>query len=930
MSKQPQLDPKYDPRRIEQDIYQNWEANGYFAPRGNGTPYSIVIPPPNVTGTLHLGHGFQHTIMDLLTRFHRMDGRETLWQTGTDHAGIATQMVVTEQLRAAGTSPAELGREEFTNRVWQWRDQAGGTITQQMRRIGSSVDWDRERFTMDEGFSRAVLEVFVRLYDDGLIYRGKRLVNWDPSMETALSDLEVISEDEKGSLWYLRYPLTNGARTQDGRTYLIVATTRPETMLGDTGVAVHPDDERYQDLIGKTVRLPLVDRELPIIADDYVDPEFGTGCLKITPAHDFHDNEIGARHDLELINIFTSTAHLNENVPKSFQGMDRFSARDKVVSELDALGLLETIEDYTVQIPRGERSGEILEPWLTDQWFVAIKDLADPAIEAVESGRIQFEPKRWENVYFSWMREIKDWAISRQLWWGHQIPAWYDDEGNVYVGRSENDARAKNQLDDAVPLTRDQDVLDTWFSSALWTFATMGWPDETPDLSKFHPTDVLVTGHDIIFFWVARMIMMTLRFIGDVPFKHVYVHGLVRDKHGQKMTKTKGNGLDPIDVIDGVTCEALVSKRTANLTQASLAEKIARDTGRDFPAGIPSYGTDALRFTFSAIASPGQSSYPFDLQQVEGYHFFCNKLWNATKFVLTNIEPDFRVVAANESLADRWIKSKLSRVIRASRQAVDDYRFDRFAQQLYQFAWHEYCDWYLELTKPVLFNDEKGSDSYVAAQSTLVVVLESLVRLLHPLIPYITENIWQQLAPLCNKNADTIMLAEYPEEDDFQLDEHAEQALAWLQDVVTAIRNLRSVRQVPPGNQVKVQFTGHNDDDRIFAEDTRGLLSRLAKVGDLELIEGELTPVGSTQVVGNLSITLPFEDKAEREAETKRLQKEVDRLNAELERSLNKLNNENFVSRAPEDVVAKERDRRSTYESQLRVLEEQLNTISTD
>ena len=929
MSKQPQLDPKYDPRRIEQDTYQIWEANGYFAPHGNGKPYSIVIPPPNVTGTLHLGHGFQHTIMDLLTRFHRMDGRETLWQTGTDHAGIATQMVVTEQLRAAGVSPTELGREEFTNRVWQWRDKAGGTITQQMRRIGSSVDWDRERFTMDEGFSRAVLEVFVRLYDDGLIYRGKRLVNWDPSMETALSDLEVISEDEKGSLWHLRYPLADGMLTRDGKNYLIVATTRPETMLGDTGVAVHPDDERYRDLVGKSLKLPLVDRELPIIADDYVDPEFGTGCLKITPAHDFHDNEIGLRHDLELINIFTSTAHLNESVPERFRGMDRFSARDKVVSELNSIGLLEKREDYTVQIPRGERSGEILEPWLTDQWFVAIKDLAEPAIDAVESGRIRFEPKRWENVYYSWMREIKDWAISRQLWWGHQIPAWYDSDGNVYVGRSERDARLKNNLDDTVELKRDPDVLDTWFSSALWTFATMGWPDETPDLSKFHPTNVLVTGHDIIFFWVARMIMMTLRFTGDVPFKHVYVHGLVRDKHGQKMTKTKGNGLDPIDVIDGVTSEELISKRTANLTQSSLAEKIAHDTKRDFPDGIPSYGTDALRFTFSAIASPGQSSYPFELQQVEGYHFFCNKLWNATKFVLSNVDPDFRLNVGNESLADRWIKSQLARVIRNSRQAVADYRFDRFAQQLYQFAWHEYCDWYLELTKPVLFNEDKRSDAHVAAQSTLVVVLESLVRLLHPLIPYITETIWQEIAPFCDKWTDTIMVAEYPTVDDFQVDERAEQTVAWLQDIVTAIRNLRSTRQVPPGNQVTIQISGHTDTDREFAEETRVPLTRLAKVERLELLDGEATPIGSTQVVGNLSVTLPFEDDAEREAETERLQKEVDRLNKELKRSLSKLENEKFLSRAPEEVVAKERERRSTYESQLHILEEQLNTIGT-
>ena len=929
MSKQPQLDPKYDPRHIEQDVYQRWETNGYFAPRGNGKPYSIVIPPPNITGTLHLGHGFQHTLMDLLIRFHRMDGHETLWQTGTDHAGIATQMVVTEQLRAAGTSPTELGRDEFTNRVWQWRDQSGGTITQQMRRIGSSVDWARERFTMDEGFSRAVLEVFVRLYDDGLIYRGKRLVNWDPTMETALSDLEVISEDEKGSLWHLRYPLANGVRTRDGKDYLVVATTRPETMLGDTAVAVHPKDERYEDLIGQQVTLPLVGRELPIIADDYVDPEFGTGCLKITPAHDFHDNEIGERHDLELINIFTSTAHLNDNVPKQFRGMDRFKARDEVLACLDEIGHLERQEDYTVQIPRGERSGEVLEPWLTDQWFVAVKDLADPAIKAVESGQIRFEPKRWENVYFSWMREIKDWAISRQLWWGHQIPAWYDEEGNVYVGRSEKEARSKNRLDESVSLIRDQDVLDTWFSSALWTFGTMGWPDETTELSKFHPTDVLVTGHDIIFFWVARMIMMTLRFTGEVPFKHVFVHGLVRDKHGQKMTKTKGNGLDPIDVIDGVTSDELVSKRTANLTQARLAEKIARDTKRDFPTGIPAYGTDALRFTFSAIASPGQSSYPFDLQQVEGYHFFCNKLWNATKFVLTNIEPGFRIVQGNESLADRWIKSKLARTVHASRHALDRYRFDRYAQQLYQFAWHEYCDWYLELSKPVLFNDEKGSDSYVAAQSTLVVVLESLVRLLHPLIPYITETIFQRIAPLCGKPSESIMVAEYPANDDFQFDEDAEQAVTWLQAIVSAIRNLRSARQIPPGNQVNIHIAGHSESDREFAALTRVPLTRLAKVRTLELVDGEIAPVGSTQVVGNLSITLPFENDAERKAETKRLQKEIDRLNSELERSLKKLNNENFVSRAPDDVVAKERDRRVTYESQLNTLQEQLNTIGT-
>ena len=929
MSKQPQLDQHYDPRRIEQDTYRRWETNGYFAPRGNGQPYAIVIPPPNVTGTLHLGHGFQHTVMDVLIRFNRMDGRETLWQTGTDHAGISTQMVVTERLRADGIAATDIGRDEFVKRVWDWREQAGATITQQMRRIGSSVDWDRERFTMDEGFSRAVREVFVRLYDDGLIYRGKRLVNWDPSMETALSDLEVINEEEAGSLWHLRYPLANGEKTKDGKDYLVVATTRPETMLGDTGVAVHPHDERYQDLIGKSVTLPLVGRELPVVGDSYVEPEFGTGCLKITPAHDFNDNEIGARHELDLVNILTSTAHLNDNVPERYRGLDRFTARDEVLADLDELGLLELKRDYTVQIPRGERTGVILEPWLTDQWFVAIDALAKPAIEAVENGSIQFEPKRWENVYFNWMHDIRDWCISRQLWWGHPIPAWYDTDGNIYVGRSEAEARSKNKLDDSVTLRPDPDVLETWFSSALWTFGTMGWPNETSDLSKFHPTDVLVTGHDIIFFWVARMIMMTLRFTGQVPFKQVYVHGLVRDKHGQKMTKTKGNGLDPIDVIDGTSSEDLIQKRTANLTQARLAERIARDTAKDFPDGIPAYGTDALRFTFCAIASPG-SSYNFDLQQVEGYHFFCNKLWNATKFVLSNVGELGSTDLVSENLADRWIQSRLARLVRESRQALHDYRFDRFAHQLYQFAWHEYCDWYLELTKPVLFKDAPDSDAYRATQATLVVVLEALMRLLHPLMPYISETIWQQLPAHAKQSSETIMLAAYPRETDFQLDETAERAIAWLQDVVTAIRNLRSARQIAPGTEVTIQLSGYTDQDREFTELTRQPLARLAKVANLELVDGTVAPMGSTQVVDNLSITLPFASDEERAAESARLQKDVERLNKELDRSMKKLNNEQFIARAPAEVVETERERRSTFEAQLRTLNEQLSALTAN
>ncbi len=927
MSKQPQLDPHYDPGRIEQDTYRHWETNGYFAPQGNGKPYAIAIPPPNVTGTLHLGHAFQHTIMDLLIRFHRMDGRETLWQTGTDHAGIATQMVVTEQLRTNGMTATTLGRDEFIKRVWAWRAQAGGTITQQMRRIGSSVDWSRERFTMDEGFSHAVIEAFVRLYEDGLIYRGKRLVNWDPSMETALSDLEVVNEHEDGLLWYLRYPLDPTVRTKDGKNYLVVATTRPETMFGDTAVAVNPNDERYQDLIGKTVTLPIVGRKLPVIADDYVDHEFGTGCLKITPAHDFNDYDIGSRHDLEVINIFTSKACLNENVPALFRGMDRFSARNAVIEELTTLDLLDRQENYSVQIPRGERSGEILEPWLTDQWFVAIKALADPAIAAVEDGQIDFEPQRWKNVYFNWMRDIKDWCISRQLWWGHQIPAWYDEHGNIYVGRDEVEARRKHDLKASTPLRRDPDVLETWFSSALWTFATLGWPNETNDLSKFHPTDVLVTGHDIIFFWVARMIMMTLRFTGNVPFRKVYVHGLVRDKQGQKMTKTKGNGLDPLDVIDGIELESLVAKRTANLTQTSLMERIARDTTRDFPEGIPSYGTDALRFTFCAIASPG-SSYNFDLHQVEGYHFFCNKLWNATKFVFAHLDGEPHPINAQDGLADRWIKSRLAEVIRTSRQAIDDYRFDRLAQQLYRFAWHEYCDWYLELTKPILFDDATESHARVAAQTTLVTVLESLMRLLHPLMPYITETIWQQLAKVQGDARETVMLAEYPYTKDFEQDEQAEQEIHWLQEVVTAVRTLRNARQVPPGHRITIQLTGHTEMDRRFAEATKTPLTRLAKIQMLELLDDGHTPAGSTVVLDNLRITLPFESDAERQQERERLNKEVIRLQAELNRSRTKLENPNFVARAPADVVSKERDRRATFESQLKVLEDQLGALA--
>lgn len=926
MSKQPQMDQHFDPQRIEEETYRNWESSGYFQPTGNGKPYSIAIPPPNVTGTLHVGHAFQNTIMDVLIRYHRMEGFSTLWQPGTDHAGIATQMVVTEKLRAEGVQLSDVDRKSFVDRVWKWRDEAGGTITKQMRRVGSSVDWSRERFTLDEGFSRAVHEVFVRLYEDGLIYRGKRLVNWDPVMKTALSDLEVVNDEVTGSLWYLRYPLERGVTTSDGSTYVVVATTRPETMLGDSAVAVHPEDDRYKDLVGKHIELPLVNRQIPIIADDYVDREFGTGCLKITPAHDFNDNEVGERHQLPLVNVFTAEAAINENAPASYRGLDRFVARERIVDDLKKLDLLERIEDYKVQLPRGERSNAILEPWMTDQWFVAIKALAEPAIAAVEKGDIEFVPKRWENVYFNWMHNIKDWCISRQLWWGHQIPAWYDDAGNIFVARTEEEARKKHNLASNLTLRRDPDVLETWFSSALWTFGTLGWPEQTQDLEKFHPTDVLVTGHDIIFFWVARMIMMTLRFTGEVPFKQVYVTGLVRDKNGQKMTKTKGNGLDPMDVIEGIEVQDLIEKRTSNLTQPRMAARIAKETKRDFPDGIPTYGTDALRFTFCAIASPG-STYNFDLQQVEGYHFFCNKLWNATRFVLGNLDDSFKVQNCENSLVDAWIKSRLARLIERLRASIADYRFDVYAQELYQFIWHEYCDWYLELAKPVLFNEPADSDRAIATRSTLVQVLETQSRLLHPVMPYITETIWQKLAPYCNLEGSTIMLAEFPKVDDYAVDTESEKSVAWMQKVVSTIRNLRSERRIPPSNQVVVEISGLTNSDLSAVRQTTPLIQRLAKVSELQQINEDAHKPGSTQVVDNLRISLPFASVEERAAEQERLAKEIGRLQKDLQQSNGKLANENFVNRAPEDVVQKERDRKATTESQLGVLENQLASL---
>ena len=920
------MDKHFDPKAIESKWYPEWEARGYFKPQPSrtGKHYCIVIPPPNVTGSLHMGHAFQDTIMDILIRYHRMKGDETLWQPGTDHAGIATQMVVERLLEREGKSRHDLGREKFLERVWQWKEESGSTITRQLRRMGASLDWSRERFTMDEGLSNAVKEVFVRLYEEGLIYRGKRLVNWDPVLHTAISDLEVISEEENGHLWHFRYPLT------DGSGHLVVATTRPETMLGDQAVAVHPEDERYRHLIGKTVTLPLVGREIPIIADDYVDPEFGTGCVKITPAHDFNDYEIGQRHGLPLLNIFTVDAAINDNAPEAYRGLDRFEARRRIVADMEAAGLLEKIEDHKLMVPRGDRSGAVIEPYLTDQWYVAIESLAKPAIEAVEQGDIEFVPKNWENTYFEWMRNIQDWCISRQLWWGHRIPAWYDEAGNVYVGRSEEEVREKYNLGDT-PLRQDEDVLDTWFSSALWTFSTLGWPEKTPELEKFHPTNVLVTGFDIIFFWVARMIMMTLKFMGEVPFHQVYVHGLVRDAQGQKMSKSKGNVLDPLDIIDGIDLESLVKKRTYGMMQPQKAKKIEQQTRKEFPNGIPAYGADALRFTFASLASTGRD-IRFDLQRCEGYRNFCNKLWNASRYVLMNTRGEDVGLDENLpvelSVADRWIISRLQRVEKEVTRHIEQYRFDLMAQTLYEFTWDEFCDWYLELSKPIL-NDPAASDAQKrGTRRTLVRTLDALLRLLHPVIPFITEEIWQQVRPLSGAEGETIMLAPYPQADEKKIDEAAEAEITWLQQFIIGVRRIRAEMNIAPGKPLPVLLANLNDTDRRYLADNEAFLKTLARLESITVLESEAdAPESAVALVGEMKVLIPMAGLIDKDAELARLKKELDKLRKERERLEKKLANDNFVSRAPAEVVEKERKKLEDVLSALTNLEAQHEKI---
>ncbi|GHW39278.1 valyl-tRNA synthetase [Vibrio cholerae] len=951
------MEKTYNPTSIEQDLYKTWEEQGYFKPHGDTSKdaYSIMIPPPNVTGSLHMGHAFQDTIMDTLIRCQRMKGKNTLWQVGTDHAGIATQMVVERKIAAEeGKTKHDYGRDAFIDKIWEWKAESGGTITKQLRRLGASVDWDRERFTMDDGFYKAVQEVFVRLYKDDLIYRGKRLVNWDPKLHTAISDLEVENKETKGHMWHFRYPLADGVKTADGKDYIVVATTRPETMLGDTGVAVNPEDPRYKDLIGKEIILPIVGRRIPIVGDEHADMEKGTGCVKITPAHDFNDYEVGKRHQLPMINILTFDANIRDaaevfnsngeasnaydtEIPAKYQGMERFAARKAIVAEFEQLGLLQEIKDHDLTVPYGDRGGVVIEPMLTDQWYVRAGILAKPAVEAVENGDIQFVPKQYENMYFSWMRDIQDWCISRQLWWGHRIPAWYDEQGNVFVGRNEAEVRAENNIAADVALRQDDDVLDTWFSSALWTFGTLGWPEKTPELKVFHPTDVLVTGFDIIFFWVARMIMMTMHFCKDedgkaqVPFKTVYVTGLIRDENGDKMSKSKGNVLDPIDMIDGIDLESLVAKRTGNMMQPQLAAKIEKNTRKTFENGIEAYGTDSLRFTLAAMASTGRD-INWDMKRLEGYRNFCNKLWNASRYVLMNTEEqDCGFAAGAEleySLADKWIESQFELAAKEFNGHIDNFRLDMAANTLYEFIWNQFCDWYLELTKPVLW---KGTEAQQrATRRTLITVLEKTLRLAHPVIPYITETIWQSVKPLVDGvEGDTIMLQALPQYDAANFNQEALDDIEWVKAFITSIRNLRAEYDINPGKPLEVMLKAANEQDAARIEANKPVLVSLAKLESIRVLaDGEATPACATALVGKSELMIPMAGLIDKDAELDRLAKEIAKTQGEIARIEGKLGNEGFVAKAPEAVITKEREKLAGYQEALVKLEQQKATIA--
>ncbi|UUS61550.1 MULTISPECIES: valine--tRNA ligase [unclassified Acinetobacter] len=951
----------YDPTEIEKKWYKTWEERGYFKPSQKGDSFCIMIPPPNVTGSLHMGHGFNNAIMDALTRYNRMSGKNTLWQPGTDHAGIATQMVVERQLGAEGISRHDLGREKFIEKVWEWKEQSGGNITRQIRRLGSSVDWSRERFTMDEGLSNAVKEVFVKLHEEGLIYRGKRLVNWDPKLQTALSDLEVESDkEEAGSLWHFKYFFEDKSiRTHDGKDHIVVATTRPETLLGDTAVAVALDDERYAALVGKNIILPITGRAVPIVKDEYVDKEFGTGCVKITPAHDFNDYEVGKRCELPIINIFNKNAEVlaefeyiakaGEQIsktipaPADYIGLERFAARKKLVAQAEAEGWLDQIQPYTLKPPRGDRSGVIVEPLLTDQWYVKIAPLAEPAIKAVKDGDIKFVPEQYSNMYMAWMNNIQDWCISRQLWWGHRIPAWYDAEGNVFVGRDEAEVRAKNGIAPEVELKQDEDVLDTWFSSGLWTFSTLGWTgDAAKDkenyfLNTFHPTDVLVTGFDIIFFWVARMIMMTMHFMKNedgtpqVPFKTVYVHGLVRDGEGQKMSKSKGNVLDPLDLIDGVDLETLVQKRTTGLMNPKQAAKIEKSTRKEFPEGIQSYGTDAVRFTFCALANTGRD-IKFDMKRVEGYRNFANKIWNATRFVMMNCEEQVIGINARQDLwelPEQWIVSRLQKAEQAVQTAFATYRLDLAAQAIYEFIWNEYCDWYVELTKPVLNDENVSVERKAEVRRVLLAVMEASLRLAHPLMPYLTEEIWQTLAPKLNISGETIMLAQYPVADEAKINEQAEADMQWLQGLIGGVRNIRGEMGLGNARLLPVLLQNTTDAEKAQIARIEPLFKALAKVESITfLADGEQPPLSSSSVVGHVSVFVPMKGLIDPKAELGRLQKDLDKVQKQHDQIATKLGNEGFVAKAPAAVVEGEKVKLAEFADQLAKIKANMEQIA--
>lgn len=948
-----QLSEGYNPNEFEQSLYQTWEKKGYFAPDfTKKDAFAIALPPPNVTGSLHMGHGFNNTIMDTLIRYQRMLGKNTLWQAGTDHAGIATQMVVERQLNAQGITRHDLGREAFLDKVWTWKEQSGGNITRQIRRLGSSVDWSRERFTMDEGLSKAVQEVFVRLYEDGLIYRGKRLVNWDIKLQTAISDLEVENRDEQGFMYHVRYPFVKGQTDANGLSldgkFMHIATTRPETILSDGCLAVHSDDERYKDVLGKMVHVPLTDRVIPVLADPYPDPNFGTGCVKITPAHDFNDYEVGTRHDIEIINLMNLDGTINDNAPAIYQGLDRFDARDKIIDDLKAQGFLEKIEPHTLKRPYGDRSGVVIEPLLTDQWYVAMDKLAVPAIKAVENGDIAFVPEQYQNMYMAWMNNIQDWCISRQLWWGHRIPAWYDDNGGIYVGRDEHEIRQKHALSDDINLTQDKDVLDTWFSSALWTFSTLDWTGEqdfadySEALKTFHPTDVLVTGFDIIFFWVARMIMMTLHFIKDkdgkpqVPFKTVYVHGLVRDAQGQKMSKSKGNVLDPIDLIDGIDLDSLIQKRTTGLMNPKDADKITQQTQQEFPDGIQGFGTDALRFTFASLASTGRD-INFDLKRIEGYRNFCNKIWNASRFVLMNcvdkqnnpLPIDHTANPKLWELPERWIVSRLNSAIKNIHQHLAQYRFDLASQDIYEFIWNDYCDWYVELAKAALNDDSTPSERKAQIRYVLLYVLETALRFTHPIMPYITETLWQTIAPLIDKkHTDSIMVADFPLSDTAFIDETVTNDMAWLQDLIGVVRNIRGEMKL--GNAIKLPVLLQNITDEETARLNRVItqFKTLAKVDTLTLLPSdEDAPLSSAGLVGQMKVLVPMKGLIDPKVELTRLNKELDKLTKQFEQISSKLANESFVTKAPPRVVSTEREKLAELEGRIGKVKESVGDI---